>query len=265
MGSWDVALPPLTRKFMRWKTFCVVHPNSGTRRWILINWICTQIKSNIYIVRILQVRWANSSAKRSSSYRWMNESLGDGPARRRRRGRMRRRGRGRRRPAMPATRWLPPRNPATPPQKKLPRPPAPSSLSLAFPPLDSFFFSFSVCARVAMREERIAASCACGEEKRGGGGGSHASVCRLFLPGLGRFGAHLTVTNRGRWTASRQQIVRGQLGSTWRPIALFRAHCQRHKTESCPNDRIWPKVEFIPKWITLRRTVSYQITNNKII
>lgn len=116
-----------------------------------------------------------------------------------------------------------------------------------------------------MREERIAASCACGEEKRGGGGGSHASVCRLSLPGLGRFGAHLTVTNRGRWTASRQQIVRGQLGSTWRPIALFRAHCQRHKTESCPNDRIWPKVEFIPKWITLRRTVSYQITNNKII
>lgn len=30
-------LPPLTRKFMRWKIFCVVHPSSGTRRWILMS------------------------------------------------------------------------------------------------------------------------------------------------------------------------------------------------------------------------------------
>jgi len=30
-------VPPLTRKFMRWKIFCVVHPSSGTRRWILMS------------------------------------------------------------------------------------------------------------------------------------------------------------------------------------------------------------------------------------
>lgn len=32
--------PPLTMKFIRWKTFCVVHPYSGTLNSILISWNC---------------------------------------------------------------------------------------------------------------------------------------------------------------------------------------------------------------------------------
>lgn len=34
-------LPPFTMKFIRWKTFWVVQPYSGTLNSILINWICT--------------------------------------------------------------------------------------------------------------------------------------------------------------------------------------------------------------------------------
>ena len=32
--------PPLTRKFRKWNTFCVVQPYSGTLHSILINWTC---------------------------------------------------------------------------------------------------------------------------------------------------------------------------------------------------------------------------------
>lgn len=34
--------PPFTIKFMKWKTFCVVQPYSGTRSWFLTTWICRQ-------------------------------------------------------------------------------------------------------------------------------------------------------------------------------------------------------------------------------
>ncbi|BAS82023.1 Os03g0120350, partial [Oryza sativa Japonica Group] len=41
MKQWQsakVCSPPFTIKFMKWNTFCVVHPYSGTLHSILINW-----------------------------------------------------------------------------------------------------------------------------------------------------------------------------------------------------------------------------------